>query len=165
MTHLVCVLTPEEQHELMRLMKKLGKHAMTTYAKPAAGRTVGRALAVQQPGRQRRHELFPASRRRDAPAGSRLITGISWAAGKTALINRPAPVPGGWRIPRSLINEFGDVALDQLFVQASDGEVNGAAEWVACCCDVRGDLEGRPSERCVWSTRCAGDTPAFEAPA
>jgi MarR family 2-MHQ and catechol resistance regulon transcriptional repressor len=42
MTRLVCVLTPEEQHELVRLMKKLGKHAMTTYTKPAAGRTAGR---------------------------------------------------------------------------------------------------------------------------
>jgi len=42
MTRLVCVLTPDEQHELVRLMKKLGKHAMTTYAKPTAGRTAGR---------------------------------------------------------------------------------------------------------------------------
>jgi MarR family 2-MHQ and catechol resistance regulon transcriptional repressor len=42
MTRLVCVLTPDEQHELVRLMKKLGKHAMATYAKPAAGRTAGR---------------------------------------------------------------------------------------------------------------------------
>jgi MarR family 2-MHQ and catechol resistance regulon transcriptional repressor len=42
MTRLVCALTPDEQHELVRLMKKLGKHAMTTYPKPTAGRTAGR---------------------------------------------------------------------------------------------------------------------------
>src|SRR5262245_13439094 len=38
MARVIGMLTPEEQHELVRLMKKLGKHAMTTYAKPAAGR-------------------------------------------------------------------------------------------------------------------------------
>ena len=41
MARIVGVLTPEEQHELVRLMKKLGKHAMTTYAKPAADRNGG----------------------------------------------------------------------------------------------------------------------------
>ena len=42
MARIVGVLTPEEQHELVRLMKKLGKHAMTTYAKPAVDRNGGR---------------------------------------------------------------------------------------------------------------------------
>jgi MarR family 2-MHQ and catechol resistance regulon transcriptional repressor len=31
---LMSILTPEEQRELVRLMKKLGKHAMASYAKP-----------------------------------------------------------------------------------------------------------------------------------
>jgi MarR family 2-MHQ and catechol resistance regulon transcriptional repressor len=39
MARVVSVLTPEEQHELVRLMKKLGKHAMTIHAKPRASRT------------------------------------------------------------------------------------------------------------------------------
>jgi hypothetical protein len=42
MAEIVSVLTAKEQHELVRLMKKLGKHAMATHAKPAAGRTAAR---------------------------------------------------------------------------------------------------------------------------
>jgi MarR family 2-MHQ and catechol resistance regulon transcriptional repressor len=34
MAHLVAVLTPAEQRELVRLMKKLGKHAMASHIKP-----------------------------------------------------------------------------------------------------------------------------------
>ncbi len=58
-----------------------------------------------------------------------------------------------------LINEFGDVALDQLFVQASDGEVavlpNGCL-----CCDVRGDLEGAIGT--LFGRRNSDDDPAFD---
>jgi len=42
MARIVGVLTYEEQHELVRLTKKLGKHAMATYAKPVVGRHRGR---------------------------------------------------------------------------------------------------------------------------
>ena len=42
MARVVSVLTPEEQHELVRLMKKLGKHAMTIHAKPRATRAASR---------------------------------------------------------------------------------------------------------------------------
>lgn len=51
MGHLVSVLTPAEQRELVRVMKKLGKHAMATHPQPAAGRTAGRrarAAAAKQ---------------------------------------------------------------------------------------------------------------------
>ncbi len=50
MTHLVSVLTPSEQRELVRLMKRLGKHAMATRTKPGQGRTsrVRGAIARQE---------------------------------------------------------------------------------------------------------------------
>jgi hypothetical protein len=50
MAGIVSVLTAEEQYELVRLMKKLGKHAMTTHAKPTAGRNaprLGRSAAAR----------------------------------------------------------------------------------------------------------------------
>lgn len=94
-------------------------------------------------------------------AGTRLpvslITGFL-GSGKTALLNRLLRFPEMARTA-ILINEFGDVALDQLFVQASDGEVavlpNGCL-----CCDVRGDLEGAIGT--LFGRRGGGDNPAFD---
>ncbi len=68
-----------------------------------------------------------------------LITGFL-GSGKTALLNRLLRFPEMARTA-ILINEFGDVALDQLFVEASDGEVTVLPNGCLCC-DVRGDLEG-----------------------
>jgi G3E family GTPase len=86
-----------------------------------------------------------------------LITGFL-GSGKTALLNRLLRFPDMARTA-ILINEFGDVALDQLFVQASDGEVavlpNGCL-----CCDVRGDLEGAIGT--LFGRRESGDSPAFD---
>ena len=59
-------------------------------------------------------------------AGARLpvslLTGFL-GSGKTALLNRLLQSPAMARTA-ILINEFGDVALDQLFVESSDGEVS-----------------------------------------
>jgi G3E family GTPase len=96
-----------------------------------------------------------------ADAGARLpvslITGFL-GSGKTALINRILRFPE-MAHTAILINEFGDVALDQLFVQASDGEVTVLPNGCLCC-DVRGDLEGVIGT--LFGRRGRGDTPAFE---
>jgi hypothetical protein len=43
------ILTPEEQRELARLMKKLGKHAMASYAKPNKRQRAADARQVSSP--------------------------------------------------------------------------------------------------------------------
>jgi G3E family GTPase len=95
-----------------------------------------------------------------ADAGTRLpvslITGFL-GSGKTALINRLLRFPE-MAHTAILINEFGDVALDQLFIQASDGEVTVLPNGCLCC-DVRGDLEGAIG---TLFGRRGRDTPAFE---
>src|SRR5262245_55007304 len=90
---------------------------------------------VQPPGR--RHELFPAAR-----CGTPTSFPDHRFPGKrkTALINQLLRFPEMARTA-ILINEFGDVALDQLFVEASDGDVTVLPNGCLCC-DVRGDLEG-----------------------
>jgi G3E family GTPase len=86
-----------------------------------------------------------------------LITGFL-GSGKTALLNRLLQFPEMARTA-ILINEFGDIALDQLFVQASDGEVTVLPNGCLCC-DIRGDLEGAIGTLFGRSTR--GDVPAFD---
>ena len=86
-----------------------------------------------------------------------LITGFL-GSGKTALLNRLLRFPE-MAHTAILINEFGDVALDQLFVQASDGEVTVLPNGCLCC-DVRGDLEGAIGT--LFGRRGRGDAPAFE---
>src|SRR5262245_24602658 len=86
-----------------------------------------------------------------------LITGFL-GSGKTALLNRLLRFPEMARTA-ILINEFGDVALDQLFVQASDGEVTVLPNGCLCC-DVRGDLEGAIGT--LFGRRKSGDSPAFD---
>jgi G3E family GTPase len=86
-----------------------------------------------------------------------LITGFL-GSGKTALLNRLLQFPEMARTA-ILINEFGDIALDQLFVQASDGEVTVLPNGCLCC-DVRGDLEGAIGT--LFGRRTRGDVPAFD---
>jgi G3E family GTPase len=86
-----------------------------------------------------------------------LITGFL-GSGKTALLNRLLRFPEMARTA-ILINEFGDVALDQLFVEASDGEVTVLPNGCLCC-DVRGDLEGAIGT--LFGRRGRGDVPAFD---
>src|SRR6478752_7475533 len=86
-----------------------------------------------------------------------LITGFL-GSGKTALLNRLLRFPEMARTA-ILINEFGDVALDQLFVEASDGEVTVLPNGCLCC-DIRGDLEGAIGTLFGRSTH--GDVPAFD---
>jgi G3E family GTPase len=86
-----------------------------------------------------------------------LLTGFL-GSGKTALVNRLLRFPEMARTA-ILINEFGDVALDQLFVQASEGEVTVLPNGCLCC-DVRGDLEGAIGT--LFARRGRGDGPAFD---
>src|SRR6478609_7128896 len=86
-----------------------------------------------------------------------LLTGFL-GSGKTALVNRLLRFPEMARTA-ILINEFGDVALDQLFVQASEGEVTVLPNGCLCC-DVRGDLEGAMGT--LFARRGRGDGPAFD---
>jgi G3E family GTPase len=86
-----------------------------------------------------------------------LITGFL-GSGKTALLNRLLRFPEMARTA-ILINEFGDVALDQLFVEASDGEVTVLPNGCLCC-DVRGDLEGAIGT--LFGRRGRDNVPAFD---
>jgi G3E family GTPase len=86
-----------------------------------------------------------------------LITGFL-GSGKTALVNRLLRFPEMARTA-ILINEFGDVALDQLFVQASEGVVTVLPNGCLCC-DVRGDFEGAIGM--LFGRRGRGDLPAFD---
>ena len=57
-----------------------------------------------------------------------------------------------------IVNEFGEVGLDHLLVEAIDGEV---AVWraAACCCTLRSDLE--ETLRNLLIKRDRGEVPAF----
>jgi G3E family GTPase len=86
-----------------------------------------------------------------------LLTGFL-GSGKTALLNRLLRLPAMARTA-ILINEFGDVALDQLFVESSDGEVSVLPNGCLCC-DVRDDLEGAIGT--LFGRRDRGGSPAFD---
>ncbi len=85
-----------------------------------------------------------------------LITGFL-GSGKTTLVNALLRHPGmaGTAV---VINEFGAVALDQHFVEKSDGEVvvlpNGCL-----CCTLQGELEGVVGT--LFARAEAGTLPAF----
>lgn len=68
-----------------------------------------------------------------------LLTGYL-GSGKTTLLNRMLPTPAFSRAA-VVINEFGDIPLDPLFVEKSEGEITVLANGCLCC-DVQGDLEG-----------------------
>jgi G3E family GTPase len=86
-----------------------------------------------------------------------LLTGFL-GSGKTTLLNRLLQHPDMAK-SAIVINEFGDVALDQLFVERTDGEVTVLANGCLCC-DVQGDLEGVVGS--LFGKRSRGDVPAFD---
>ena len=67
-----------------------------------------------------------------------LITGFL-GSGKTTLLNRLLQHPG-MADSAVVVNEFGDVGLDHLLVEALDGEVAVLASGCVCC-TMRSDLE------------------------
>src|SRR5579863_2600091 len=85
-----------------------------------------------------------------------LVTGFL-GSGKTTLINRLLRHPG-MAATAIVINEFGEVALDQLFIERSDGEVVVMANGCLCC-TVQGDLEGVVGS--LYGRR-GSDLPAFD---
>lgn len=93
--------------------------------------------------------------------GSRLPVSILsgfLGSGKTTLLNRLLRHPDMEKTA-VVINEFGEIALDQLFVEKSDGEVTVLANGCLCC-DVRGDLEGVIGT--LFGKRERGEVPGFD---
>ncbi len=99
--------------------------------------------------------LFSAPR-----AGDRLpvalITGFL-GSGKTTLLNRLLRHPD-MANTAIVVNEFGEIALDQRFIEASDGEIVVMANGCLCC-SMQGDLEGVVG---TLFARRGRDVPAFD---
>jgi G3E family GTPase len=85
-----------------------------------------------------------------------LITGFL-GSGKTTLLNRLLRHPG-MADSAVIINEFGEVGLDHLLVEAVDGEVAVLASGCICC-TMRSDLED--SLRRLLAQRDRGEIPPF----
>ena len=85
-----------------------------------------------------------------------LITGFL-GSGKTTLVNALLRHPGmeGTAV---VINEFGEIPLDQHFVETSDGEVVVMANGCLCC-TLQGDLEGVVGT--LFARSQAGELPEF----
>ncbi len=86
-----------------------------------------------------------------------LLTGFL-GSGKTTLLNRLLQHPDMSKAA-VVINEFGDIALDQHFIESSDGEVTVLANGCLCC-DVQGDLQGVVGT--LFGKRGRGEVPAFD---
>ena len=86
-----------------------------------------------------------------------LITGFL-GSGKTTLLNRLLHHPA-MSATAVVINEFGDVPLDQLFVEETDGEIVVMANGCLCC-SVQDDIEGVIGR--LFARRDKGSLPAFE---
>ncbi|MBX3501590.1 MAG: GTP-binding protein [Alphaproteobacteria bacterium] len=86
-----------------------------------------------------------------------LITGFL-GSGKTTLLNR---VLQDARMARSLVlvNEFGEVGLDHLFVQSVDGEMV-LLQSGCVCCTIKGDLE--KTLRDIARKRASEELPPFD---
>ena len=87
-----------------------------------------------------------------------LITGFL-GSGKTTLLNRLLRHPG-MADSAVIINEFGEVGLDHLLVEAVDGEVAVLASGCVCCtmrCDLEETLRG------LLAKRDRGEVPPFHA--
>ena len=85
-----------------------------------------------------------------------LITGFL-GSGKTTLLNRLLRHPG-MADSAVIINEFGEVGLDHLLVEAVDGEVAVLASGCICC-TMRSDLE--ETLRRLLAQRDRGEVPPF----
>ena len=86
-----------------------------------------------------------------------IITGYL-GSGKTTLLNRLLRDPGMARAA-VIINEFGEVALDHLFI-ATPGDNTVLLANGCLCCTIRGDLVGTLSR--LLAQRGAGGIPAFD---
>jgi G3E family GTPase len=86
-----------------------------------------------------------------------LITGFL-GSGKTTLLNKVLQDP---RMTRSLVlvNEFGEVGLDHLFVQSVDGEMV-LLQSGCVCCTIKGDLE--KTLRDIARKRAKDELPPFD---
>jgi G3E family GTPase len=86
-----------------------------------------------------------------------LITGFL-GSGKTTLLNR---VLGDPRMARSLVlvNEFGEVGLDHLFMEQVGGDMV-LLQSGCVCCTIQGDLD--KTLRDIARRRQAGETPPFD---
>ncbi len=86
-----------------------------------------------------------------------LITGFL-GSGKTTLLNR---VLGDRRMARSLVlvNEFGEVGLDHLFMQSVAGDMV-LLQSGCVCCTIQGDLDR--TLRDIARRRAAAETPPFD---
>ena len=100
--------------------------------------------------------LFPDAAARERLPVS-LVTGFL-GSGKTTLINRLLRHPE-MANTAIVVNEFGEVALDQHFIERSDGEIVVMANGCLCC-TVQGDLEGVVGT--LFGRRRSGDIPAFD---
>src|SRR6478736_8143419 len=85
-----------------------------------------------------------------------VITGFL-GSGKTTLLNKLLRHPG-MGDSAVIINEFGEVGLDHLLVEAIDGEVAVLASGCVCC-TLRSDLE--ETLRNLLIKRDRGEVPAF----
>jgi G3E family GTPase len=93
----------------------------------------------------------------DARLPVSVLTGFL-GSGKTTLLNRLLREPGmeGTAV---VINEFGEMPLDQHFIEHGDGEVVVMANGCLCC-SVQDDLEGVMGR--LFGRRAGGQVPAFE---
>ena len=86
-----------------------------------------------------------------------LVTGFL-GSGKTTLINRLLRHKD-MAATAIVINEFGEIALDQHFIERSDGEVVVMANGCLCC-TVQGDLEAVVGT--LFARRDRGEIPSFD---
>jgi len=93
----------------------------------------------------------------DARLPVALLTGFL-GSGKTTLLNRLLHDPA-MSATAVVINEFGDVPLDQLFIEESDGEIVVMANGCLCC-SVQDDIEGVIGR--LFARRDKGPVPAFD---
>ena len=93
----------------------------------------------------------------DARLPVALITGFL-GSGKTTLLNHLLHHPA-MSATAVVINEFGDVPLDQHFVDSADGEIVVMANGCLCC-SVQDDIEGVIGR--LFARRDRGPVPAFE---